>query len=263
MQTKLLSVLAILSVLVTGAALADGFKPAVVYDIGGKFDKSFNESVWSGVQKFTGETGIEVKEFQITNATQRQQAMRRLLERGATMVIAVGFSQADAIDAVAGEYPDRQFAIIDVSWLDRPNLRQYVFKEHEGSYLVGIAAALASRTGKVGFVGGMDIPLIRKFHCGYFQGAKAAGGGLEVLHAMIGTTSAAWNDPTKAAELAQGQIDRGAVQDALPGQETGGRLSPRCGKVFPRKGFDVAKLRTVRDGHVCQTPELVGKKEGG
>ena len=210
MQTKLFSVLAILSVLVTGAVLADEFKPAVVYDIGGKLDKSFNESVWDGVQKFTGETGIEVKEFQITNETQREQAMRRLLERGATMVIAVGFSQADAIDAVAGEYPDRQFAIIDVSWLDRPNLRQYVFKEHEGSYLVGIAAALASRTGKVGFVGGMDIPLIRKFHCGYFQGAKAAGGGLEVLHAMIGTTSAAWNDPTKAAELAQGQIDRGA-----------------------------------------------------
>ena len=144
MQTKLLSVLSVLSVLVTGVALADEFKPAVIYDIGGKFDKSFNESVWDGVQKFTGETGVEVKEFQITNETQRQQAMRGLVERGATMVIAVGFSQADAIDAVAGEYPDRQFAIIDVSWLDRPNLRQYVFKEHEGSYLVGIAAALAS-----------------------------------------------------------------------------------------------------------------------
>ena len=106
--------------------------------------------------------------------------------------------------------PNGSERIIDVSWLDRLNLRQYVFKEHEGRYLVGIAAALASRTGKVGFVGGMDIPLIRRFHCGYLQGARAARGGLEVIHAMIGTTSAAWNDPAKAAELARGQIDRGA-----------------------------------------------------
>ena len=210
MQTKLFYVLAILSVLVTGAAPAKEFKPAVVYDVGGKFDKSFNEGVWNGVRKFTEETGIEVGEFQVTNATGREQAIRRLVEHGATMVIGVGFAQADAIDAVAGEYPDRQFAIIDVSWLDRPNLRQYVFKEHEGSYLVGIAAALASRTGKVGFVGGMDIPLIRRFHCGYLQGARAARAGLEVRQAMIGTTSAAWNNPAKAAELARGQIDRGA-----------------------------------------------------
>ena len=210
MRSKLFSLVAILSVLTTATAFAGEFKPAVVYDIGSKFDKSFNESVWNGVQKFSKETGIKVAEFQITNETQREQAMRRLVERGATMVIAVGFSQADAIDAVAAEFPDRQFAIIDVSWLDRPNLRQYVFKEHEGSYLVGIAAALASKTGKVGFVGGMDIPLIRKFQCGYLQGAKAANADIEVLRAMTGTTPAAWNDPTRASELAKGQFDRGA-----------------------------------------------------
>ena len=210
MRSKLFSVLAMLGVLAAGTAFAEEFKPAVVYDIGSKFDKSFNEGVWNGVRKFSEETGVKVAEFQIVNETQREQAMRRLVERGATMVIAVGFSQADALDAVAADFPDRQFAIIDVSWLDRPNLRQYVFKEHEGSYLVGIAAAMASRTGKVGFVGGMDIPLIRKFHCGYLQGAKAANADIEVLQAMTGTTPAAWNDPTKASELAQGQIDRGA-----------------------------------------------------
>ena len=163
MRSKLISVVAMPGALAAGTAFAEEFKPAVVYDIGSKFDKSFNEGVWNGVQKFSGETGVKVAEFQITNETQREQAMRRLVKRGATMVIAVGFAQADALDAVAADYPDRQFAIIDVSWLDRPNLRQYVFKEHEGSYLVGIAAALASSTGKVGFVGGMDIPLIRKF----------------------------------------------------------------------------------------------------
>ena len=210
MRSKLFSVLAMLGVLAAGTAFAEEFKPAVVYDIGSKFDKSFNEGVWNGVRKFSEETGVKVAEFQIVNETQREQAMRRLVERGATMVIAVGFSQADALDAVAADFPDRQFAIIDVSWLDRPNLRQYVFKEHEGSYLVGIAAAMASKTGKVGFVGGMDIPLIRKFHCGYLQGAKAANADIEVLQAMTGTTPAAWNDPTKASELAQGQIDRGA-----------------------------------------------------
>ena len=210
MRSKLFSVVAMLGVLATGTAFAEEFKPAVVYDIGSKFDKSFNEGVWNGVRKFSEETGVKVAEFQIVNETQREQAMRRLVERGATMVIAVGFSQADALDAVAADFPDRQFAIIDVSWLDRPNLRQYVFKEHEGSYLVGIAAAMASKTGKVGFVGGMDIPLIRKFHCGYLQGAKATNADIEVLQAMTGTTPAAWNDPTKASELAQGQIDRGA-----------------------------------------------------
>ncbi len=186
------------------------FKPAVVFDMGGKFDKSFNEGVWQGVERFMEETGVEVMEFEVTNETQREQAMRRMVERGATIVLGVGFAQADAIDKVAAENPDIEFAIIDVNWLDRPNLRQYSFKEHEGSYLVGVAAALASETGTIGFVGGMDIPLIRKFACGYKQGAKAANADIGILENMTGTTPAAWNDPAKGAELARGQIDRGA-----------------------------------------------------
>ena len=125
-------------------------------------------------------------------------------------MLGVGFSQADAIDKVAQEYPDTEFAIIDVYWLDQPNLRQYRFEEHEGSYLVGIAAAMASKTGTVGFIGGMDVPLIRKFACGYKQGVMATKPDDTVLENMTGTTPAAWNDPTKGAELAQSQIDRGA-----------------------------------------------------
>ncbi|MEM9144781.1 MAG: BMP family ABC transporter substrate-binding protein [Pseudomonadota bacterium] len=191
------------------SALADEFKPAVVFDMGGKFDKSFNEGVWNGVKRFIDETGVEVMEFEVTNETQREQAMRRMVRRGATVVLGVGFAQADAVDKVAADNPDVNFAIIDVSWLDQPNLRQYAFKEHEGSYLVGVAAAMTSGTGKVGFVGGMDIPLIRKFACGYVQGAKASGAS-EVIENMTGTTPSAWNDPTKGAELAQSQIDRGA-----------------------------------------------------
>jgi basic membrane protein A len=201
---------ALAATLISTTAFAADFKPAVVFDMGGKFDKSFNEGVWNGIKKFADETGVEVMEFEVTNETQREQAMRRMVSRGATLVLGVGFAQADAIDAVAADNPDVKFAIIDVSWLDRPNLRQYAFKEHEGSYLVGVAAALTSKTGKIGFVGGMDVPLIRKFACGYVQGAKETRDDVEVFQAMTGTTPTAWRDPTKGGELAQSQFDRGA-----------------------------------------------------
>jgi len=186
------------------------FKPAVVFDMGGKFDKSFNEGVWNGVKKFTEETGIEVMEFEVTNETQREQAMRRMVDKGATVVLGVGFAQADAISKVAADNPDVQFSIIDVGWLDAPNLRQYVFKEHEGSFLVGVAAAKASQTGKVGFVGGQDIGLISRFACGYVGGVKSILPNAEVYENMTGSTPAAWNDPARGAELTRSQIDRGA-----------------------------------------------------
>ena len=123
-------------------AHAADFKPAVIYDMGGKFDKSFNEGVYNGIKRFEEETGVKVMEFEVTNETQREQAMQRMVQRGATVVLGVGFAQADAIDKVAKANPDRNFAIIDVNWLNQPNLRQYAFKEHEGSYLVGVAAAI-------------------------------------------------------------------------------------------------------------------------
>ena len=208
MRMKIL--LAAAAVAVSSAAVAADMKPAVIYDMGGKFDKSFNEGVWNGVKKFTDETGVEVMEFEVTNETQREQAMRRMAERGATIVLGVGFAQADAISKVAAEFPDTQFSIIDVGWLDAPNLRQYVFKEHEGSYIVGVAAAMASQSGKVGFIGGMDIPLIRKFACGYVGGVKSVNASADVYQNMTGTTPSAWNDPAKGAELTQSQIDRGA-----------------------------------------------------
>jgi len=223
MFKSILAGAAVAALMATTAIAADDFKPAVVFDMGGKFDKSFNQGVWDGVKKFMDETGTEVMEFEVTNETQREQAMRRMVRKGATVVLGVGFAQADAIDKVAADNPDVNFAIVDVSWLDRPNLRQYAFKEHEGSYLVGVAAALKSETGKVGFVGGMDIPLIRKFACGYVQGVMETREGAEVIQNMTGTTPSAWNDPTKGAELAQSQMDRGAdvVYHAAGGTGTG------------------------------------------
>ncbi len=196
--------------LVFGAAEAADFKPAVIYDPGGKFDKSFNESVFNGIRRFTEETGVEVMELEVTDAALRRQAMEGMIRRGATVLLGVGFAQADAINAVAEANPDKQFSIIDVFWLDQPNLRQYSFREHEGSYLVGVAAAMKSETGTVGFVGGMDTPQIRKFACGYVQGAKSVRGDVTVLRTMTGATPAAWNDPARGAELARGQIAGGA-----------------------------------------------------
>ena len=200
----------LLAVFATGATVAAEFRPAVVFDRGGRSDRSFNAAVWQGVDRFMEETGVAVHSVDAANAADRAPAIRRAIARGATLAIAVGFSYAQAIEAVAAENPDRQFAIIDVNWLDLPNLRQYAFREHEGSYLVGIAAALTSKTGTLGFVGGMDVPLIHRFACGYGQGAAAAKPGIRVLQDMTGRTPAAWNSPAKGAALAHAQLARGA-----------------------------------------------------
>ena len=184
-------------------------KPAIVYANGGKFDKSFNEGVSNGAKKFTDETKIAVTDFEPSNETQFEQALRRFAQRGNDPIIAVGFSQAVALEKVAKEFPKIHFTIID-SVVDLPNVQSVVFKEHEGSFLVGVLAAMASKTGKVGFVGGMDIPLIRKFACGYVQGVKYVNPQAEVFQNMTGTTGDAWNDPTKGGELARSQFDRGA-----------------------------------------------------
>ncbi len=284
---KTLAIAAVSAISFATMVQAADIKPAVIYDMGGKFDKSFNEGVYNGVKKFTDETGIEVMEFEVTNETQREQAMRRMAERGASIILGVGFAQADAIAKVAAEYPDKQFSIIDVGWLDAPNLRQYVFKEHEGSYLVGVAAALASDTGKVGFVGGMDIPLIRKFACGYVGGVKAVNGSANVYQNMTGTTPSAWNDPGKGAELTKSQIDRGAdvVYHAAGGTGLGviqaaadagklaigvdsnqNGLAPGSVLTSMLKRVDVAAYETFKDamdGNFSSGVRSLGVAEGG
>ena len=183
--------------------------PAVVFDMGGKFDKSFNEAAYRGMEMWKKETGSNYLDFEISNESQREQAIRRMAERGATPIIGIGFGQASSIEKVAKEFPKLKFAIIDMV-VDAPNVQSVVFKEHEGSFLVGMMAAQASKTGKVGFVGGMDIPLIRKFQCGYEQGAKHANPKVETYANMTGTTGAAWNDPARGGELTKAQFAKGA-----------------------------------------------------
>jgi basic membrane protein A and related proteins len=198
-------------------------QPAVIYDMGGKFDKSFNEAAFNGAEQWKkAGAGRSYMEFEISNATQREQALRRMAERGANPIVAIGFSQGSALEKVAKDFPKQQFAIIDFV-VNLPNVQSIVFNEHEGSFLVGMMASMASKTGKVGFVGGMDIPLIRKFQCGFEQGAKYANGKVEVTSNMTGTTPSAWNDPARGAELAKAQFAKGVdvVFAAAGGTGTG------------------------------------------
>lgn len=192
--------------LTAGTAAAD---PAILFDLGGKFDKSFNESAYNGAERWAAETGGSYAEVEIQSDAQREQAIRRFAESGANPIVMAGFSWATPLAEVAADYPDTKFAIIDMV-VDAPNVRSVVFNEHEGSYLVGMMAAMASETGTVSFVGGMDIPLIRKFACGYAQGAAAVNPDITVIANMTGTTPAAWNDPVKGSELTLAQISQGS-----------------------------------------------------
>ncbi|MEZ5684965.1 MAG: BMP family ABC transporter substrate-binding protein [Paracoccaceae bacterium] len=192
--------------LCAGAALAE---PALIFDLGGKFDKSFNEAAYTGAQRWADETGGSYKELEMQSEAQREQALRRLAQSGANPIVMTGFAFGDVLNTVAPDYPETKFAIIDTS-VSQPNVRSVVFTEEQGSYLVGMMAAQASKTGTVGFIGGMDIPLIRKFACGYVQGVKAVNPEAKVIQNMTGTTPSAWNDPVKGSELTKAQISQGA-----------------------------------------------------
>ncbi|MDG2340929.1 MAG: BMP family ABC transporter substrate-binding protein [Paracoccaceae bacterium] len=189
-----------------GAVIAE---PALIFDLGGKFDKSFNEAASNGAERWASETGGSYREIELSSEAQREQALRRFAEAGNNPVITTGFAFSSVIEEVAPDYPDTKFVTID-GWVMAPNVHVVGFTEHEGSYLVGMIAAMASETGTVGFIGGMDIPLIRRFACGYAQGVKAANADATVIQNMTGTTPAAWNDPVKGSELTKAQISQGA-----------------------------------------------------
>jgi len=191
-------------------AHAADFKPAVAYDSAGKFDKSFSQAVYqNGVTKFMEQSDIEIREYVPANDAQREQGLERLARKGFSPILMVGFMYGSALQKVATKYPDTEFVIID-SVVDLPNVKSIVFKEHEGSFLVGAIAAMKSATNKVGFVGGMDIPLIRKFACGYEQGVKFVNKDAQVFQNMAGSTPAAWSDTARGAELAKSQFSKGA-----------------------------------------------------
>ena len=205
MMRTLLGAVAGLALTAGGAAA----EPALIFDLGGKFDKSFNEAAFEGAQRWVKETGGKYRELEMQNEAQREQALRRLAESGSNPIVMTGFAFGAVLDKVAPDYPNTKFAIVDMV-VEQPNVRSVVFTEEQGSYLVGIMAAMASKSGTVGFVGGMDIPLIHKFACGYAQGVKAARPDAKIIQNYVGTTPAAWNDPVKAGELAKAQHSQGA-----------------------------------------------------
>jgi basic membrane protein A and related proteins len=272
--------------LASAAAYAADVKPAVIYDLGGKFDKSFNEGVFNGASKFKKDTGIDFRDLEIQNEAQREQALRKFAKDGFTPILVPGFTWATALAKVADEFPKTQFAIIDAP-VDKPNVASLLFRADEGSFLAGVIAATTSKTGKVGFVGGMDIPLIHDFECGYAQGVKHVNEGDTVIMNMTGTDFHAWNDPVKGGELAKGQMDQGADivyaaagatgQGVLKATADAGKLGIGVdsdqdnlfpGKVLTSmlKRVDVATYDTfkaAKDGTFKGGVRMFGLKEGG
>jgi len=206
--------------LTLSANAAAPVKPAIVYSMGGKHDKSFNESLNNGLERFKAETHTPYVEFEISNETQQEQAFRHFAQHGFDPIIGIAFSAADALAKVAHDFPKLRFVLIDGE-VKLPNVQSVQFREEEGSFLVGVLAAMASKTHKIGFVGGMDVPLIRRFSCGYLQGAKYADPKVTVISNMIGTTPDAWTNPGRGAELAKGQFDRGVDVVFAAGGQSG------------------------------------------
>jgi len=181
----------------------------IVFDIGGKDDRSFNAAAWEGARRASKDFPIVLRDVEPGDPTSIEPAMRAFAERGYDLIIGVGFAQGPIMERVAKDYPNLKFAIIDFV-VEQPNVASLVFKEHEGSYLVGMIAAKKSQTNTIGFIGGMDIGLIHRFATGYEEGAKSVNPNIRVIVNYVGVTDSAWNNPGKGKELAEAQIGKGA-----------------------------------------------------
>lgn len=207
MELKRASIAA-LGMLLTVFAHGKDFSPAVLYDHAGKFDHSFNQAAHRGAERFKQEYKINYREGQIASDAQKEQLLRNMARKQADLIVAVGFAFTEAVEKVAKEYPNVRFTLIDAV-AKGPNVQSILFKEQDGAFLVGIAAARATKTQRVGFIGGIGIPLIQAFGCGYAQGVKYANGQVSVIQNIVGNTPHAFNDPARGTELAKSQFDRG------------------------------------------------------
>jgi basic membrane protein A len=191
-------------------------KVGIVFDIGGKNDRSFNAAAWEGVRRAEKDLDICLYDVEPGNPTSIEPAMRAFAEKKFDLIIGVGFAQGPIMQKVATDYPNIKFAIVDgVIFEDdgktpMKNVASLVFREHEGSYLVGMIAASKSKTGVLGFLGGMDIPLIHKFETGYAEGARSVNPNVRIIDNYVGVTDGAWNNPGKGKELSLAQIEKGA-----------------------------------------------------
>ena len=223
MKTKLVLFLICLSAFIvsscgtsTVAQRNCNIKVGIVFDIGGKNDRSFNAAAWDGVRRAEKDLGICLYDVEPGNPTSIEPAMRAFAEKDFDLIFGVGFAQGPIMQKVATDYPNIKFAIVDGVIFEadgktpKKNVASLVFREHEGSYLVGMIAASKSKSGVLGFIGGMDIPLIHKFETGYAEGAKSVNPNIKVIDNYVGVTDAAWNNPGKGKELALSQIGQGA-----------------------------------------------------
>jgi basic membrane protein A len=191
-------------------------KVGIVFDIGGKNDRSFNAAAWEGVKRAEKELDICLYDVEPGNPTSIEPAMRAFAEKNFDLVIGVGFAQGPIMQKVALDYPNNKFAIVDGVIFEADgktplkNVASLVFREHEGSYLVGMIAASKSKTGTIGFLGGMDIPLIHRFKTGYAEGARSVNPQIKVVENFVGVSDSAWNNPGKGKELSLAQIEKGA-----------------------------------------------------
>lgn len=186
------------------------FTVGIVYSSWTKFDKTFSEAAYNGLVKFLEQhPDAEAKEFEMANPGQSEQSITKLAQRKVDVIVTIGFNHANALAKIAPLYPEQKFIAID-ALVDAPNVASILFKEEEGSFMVGALAAMKNKTGVIGFVGGMDIPLVRKFDCGYRQGAQYVNPDIDVLLNFAGSTDHAWNDPARGSELATVQIEKGA-----------------------------------------------------
>ena len=199
-----------LSTLAVSAQLTGGeFKVGLVLDRGGKDDKSFNSSAFEGASRARNKLGIGLKCVEAPDDNAFEPMLRAFAQRDFDLILGIGFAQKEAVQKVAAQFPKRHFAIVDAQ-VEGQNVRSLMFQEHEGAYVVGAIAAMTSKTGKIGFVGGMDIPLIRRFELGYQAGAKKINQRIGMLANFVGMTSEAWNNPPKGKELAISQYEAGA-----------------------------------------------------
>ena len=191
-------------------------KVGIVFDIGGKNDRSFNAAAWEGVRRAEKDLDICLYDVEPGNPTSIEPAMRAFAEKNFDLIFGVGFAQGPIMQKVATDYPNIKFAIVDGVIFEADgktpmkNVASLVFREHEGSYLVGMIAASKSKTGVLGFVGGMDIPLIHRFETGYEEGARSINPNIKIIDNYVGITDGAWNNPGKGKELSLAQIEKGA-----------------------------------------------------
>lgn len=190
-------------------SFADTLRVGLVLDKGGKDDKSFNAAAYAGATQAERDLKIQLKYVEATDTNAIENLHRSFARKNFDLIIGVGFAQTEAVKKVSAQFPQVKFALVD-GQVEAANVRSLLFEEHEGSFIVGALAAMKSKSQHLGFVGGMDIPLIRRFALGYAAGAKYVNPKIKISENYVGVTGEAWNNPAKAKELALSQFAKGA-----------------------------------------------------